>query len=116
LLAAGITNDYSMGYGSINGFRASIASSYYWYDLKKEEQTGLLIHPFCFMDANSYYEQNFSAEEALEEMVQYYQTIKQVNGTMITIWHNSFLGTCNEFEGWREVYQQFITLVSKNII
>jgi hypothetical protein len=116
LVAAGITNDYSMGYGSINGFRASIASSYYWYDLKKEEQTQLLIHPFCFMDANSYYEQNFNAEEASKEMMQYYQAIKQVSGTMITIWHNSFLGTCNEFEGWREVYQRFITSVLKNTI
>jgi hypothetical protein len=46
LIAKGITDDHSMGYGSINGFRASIASSFYWYDLKKEQQTDLLLHPF----------------------------------------------------------------------
>jgi hypothetical protein len=40
--------------------------------------------------------------------MQYYHAIKEVNGTMITIWHNSFLGTAHEFEGWREVYRQFI--------
>ena len=43
LINAGVKDDYSMGYGSINGFRASVASSFYWYDLEKEEQTDLLI-------------------------------------------------------------------------
>ncbi len=27
---------------------------------------------------------------------------------MITIWHNTFLGTDPTFKGWREVYEQFI--------
>ena len=97
-----------MGYGSINGFRASIANSFYWFDLKKEEKTKLLIHPFCFMDANAYYEQKLSAEDALKELMEYYSVIKSVNGTMITIWHNSFLGTAQEFSGWPEIYEQFL--------
>ncbi|MBK8309804.1 MAG: hypothetical protein IPL04_01790 [Chitinophagaceae bacterium] len=54
LVEAGIKDDYSMGYGSINGFRASVASSFYWYDLVKEEQTELLLYPFCYMEANSF--------------------------------------------------------------
>jgi hypothetical protein len=112
LLALGITRDYSMGYGSINGFRASVATPYYWYDLKNEEQTKLMIYPFCFMDANSYYEQKLSPQAALEELLQYYNTVKSVNGTLITIWHNSFLGTDEEFAGWREVYEQFVSVVS----
>jgi hypothetical protein len=114
LLSLGITNDYSMGYGSINGFRASIATPYYWYDLKHEEKTQLIIYPFCFMDANSYYEQQFSPETAFDELMHYYNIIKSVNGTMITIWHNSFLGTDPEFEGWREVYERFVDTVSKS--
>jgi hypothetical protein len=109
LLALGLTNDYSMGYGSINGFRASVTTPYYWYDLKNEEKTNLLIHPFCFMDANSYYEQKLSAEAAFEELLQYYNVIQSVNGTMVTIWHNDFLGTGEEFSGWRDVYQKFVS-------
>ncbi len=107
LIATGITDDYSMGYGSINGFRASVASPFYWYDLKEEKQTTLLIHPFCFMDANAYYEQKLSPTEALNELLHFYQTIKNVNGTMITIWHNSFLGTDPQFNGWKEIYERF---------
>jgi hypothetical protein len=109
LLKDGITEDHSMGYGSINGLRASIATPFYWYDLKHETSTKLLIYPFCFMDANAFYEQKLSAEEALEEMLQYYRTVKSVNGTMITLWHNSFLGTEKEFAGWREVYKRFVS-------
>lgn len=108
LLSLDITSDFSMGYGSINGFRASIATPYYWYDLKNEEPTKLIIYPFCFMDANACYEQHLSPKEALAELKQYYNAIKSVNGTMVTIWHNSFLGSDQEFEGWREVYEEFV--------
>jgi hypothetical protein len=114
LLAAGITNDYSMGYGTINGFRASIASPFYWYDLQKNEATNLLVHPFCFMDANSFYKQKFSSEQALEELLSYYNEIKKVNGTMITIWHNSFLGTDNLYKGWKEIYLKFLRTISRS--
>jgi hypothetical protein len=108
LIEAGIKDDFSMGYGSINGFRASVASSFYWYDLKKEETTNLLLHPFCYMEANSFFEQKFSPQQALEEMRHYYKVVKEVNGTLITIWHNTFLGTDEMFKGWREVYAEFI--------
>ncbi len=108
LANAGIKEDFSMGYGSINGFRASVASPFYWYDLEKEETTSLLLHPFCFMDANSFFEQKYSPQQALEEMRHYYREVKAVNGTLITLWHNTFLGTDPLFAGWREVYRQFI--------
>lgn len=108
LIDAGITNDYSMGYGSINGFRASVASTFYWYDLEQEKQTGLQLHPFCFMEANSFYEQKYSSQQALDEMNHYYEVIKSVNGTFISIWHNSFLGTDKRFAGWRDIYESFI--------
>ena len=108
LIAAGITDDYSMGYGSINGFRASYCLPYKWYNLEKETTTDLTIHPFCYMDANSFYEQHFNAAQAFEEMKYYYQIAKEVNGELITIWHNHFLGYEKMFEGWRNNYQSFI--------
>lgn len=108
LCDAGIHEDHSMGYGSINGFRASVASPFYWYDLEREQTTDLLLHPFCYMEANSYFEQKMSAPQALEEMRHYHRVVREVNGTLITIWHNTFLGTDTRFAGWREVYAQFI--------
>lgn len=111
LIEAGITDDYSMGYGSINGFRASVVSSFYWYDLEKEQETNLLLHPFCFMEANSFFEQKQTAKQTLEEWLQYYRIVKSVNGTFISIWHNSFLGAEKRFGGWRKMYEEFIKAI-----
>ena len=109
IITVGFTDDYSMGYGSINGFRASVASSFFWFDLEKEVVTSLRIHPFCFMDANAYYEQRQDPQQTLEELMHYLSVCKQVNGTLISIWHNNFLGTAKEFDGWSAIYEQFIT-------
>ena len=109
LLKINIANDYSMGYGSINGFRASTASPFYWYDLRTEKITTLRIHPFCFMDANCFYEQKLTVEESFTELMNFYQSCKKVNVPLITIFHNNFLGTAKEFEGWKDLYSKFIS-------
>ena len=108
LISAGIRDEYSMGYGSVNGFRASASFSFHWYDLEKEEQTPLRVHPFCFMDANCFFEQKQSPLDAEQEMRSYYDRIKAVNGRFISIWHNTFLGTDPLFSGWREAYLNFL--------
>ena len=108
LIDAGITDDYSMGYGSINGFRASCSSSFYWYDLLKEERTTLLLHPFCYMDANSHFEQKLSAEEAGKELQYYFNVVKKVKGQMITIFHNHFLTEEDHWLPWRKMYAAFL--------
>lgn len=112
LIDNGIKFDFSMGYGGINGFRASVASPFLWYDLEKEQGTDLILFPFCYMEANSFYEQKLNPKQALEEMRHYYQTVSSVNGYFIMIWHNSFLGTDRLYAGWREVYEEFIKEVS----
>ncbi|MGH2553422.1 MAG: polysaccharide deacetylase family protein, partial [Chitinophagaceae bacterium] len=115
LIKAGIKDDYSMGYGSINGFRASTASSFYWYDLEEEQTTALEVHPFCYMDANSFHEQKLKPEQASEEMLYYFNLVKAFGGTMITIWHNTFLGTHRRFTGWRKIYLHFINHIHNKI-
>jgi hypothetical protein len=109
LIAAGITADYSMGYGSINGFRASYTKPFYWYDIMEEKQTALLLHPFCYMEANSFFEQGFTVEQAAEELQQYYNAVKAVNGQLISIFHNHFLTEQEQWLPWRKMYANFLT-------
>lgn len=108
LLKAGIEKDFSMGYGSINGFRASVCSSFYWYDLENETTTPLKLYPFCFMDANAFYEQRYTPQQAYSELMHYYQSTRKINGMLITVWHNSILGTDPQFKGWRDMFELFM--------
>jgi len=108
LLNEGITHEYSMGYGSINGFRASVASQFFWYDLGREEKTSLVIHPFCYMEANSCFEQHYSAEQAAHELRGYHNVVKSVNGELVTIFHNHFLTKQEQWLPWRKMYHDFL--------
>lgn len=111
LIANGFTDEYSMGYGTVNGFRASTSHSFLWYDLEKEETTAFRVHPFAYMEANSFYELHHSPEEALNELRQLCREVQKVNGTFITIFHNHMLGTDPMFKGWKEMYENFIASV-----
>ncbi len=108
LIQAGIQYDFSMGYGSINGFRASFCLPYKWYDLTTEQATDLTLYPFCYMDANSKFEQKLSPQQALPEMDHYYKVIKKVNGTLVTIFHNHLLTEQPNQVAWRKMYEQFL--------
>lgn len=108
LIEAGIEKDFSMGYGSINGFRASVCSSFAWYDLEAEKTTSLMLFPFCFMDANSFYEQKQTPQQAYSELLMYYEQVKRCKGIFISIWHNFILGTDKEFKGWRDMFELFM--------
>lgn len=111
LTDAGITDDYSMGYAASNGFRASTALSFFWYDLEKDQQTQLRIHPFCCMDSNAIYYQKLLPQDALNEMIYYFEVCKKFGGIFICIMHNHFLGTDNK--EWKSVYEKFLENVMK---
>jgi hypothetical protein len=115
LIAAGIEHDYSMGYGSINGFRASVASSFLWYNLRKDEASTLQIHPFCFMDANSYFEQKQTAEETSSELNYYYEVCKAVNGIFIPVFHNHMLSATEKMNSWVKLFQSFISQLPQSV-
>ena len=110
LINEGIEQDFSMGYGAVNGFRASVASPFFWYDLLKDEQTLLLLSPFCFMDATCIFNQQQSASEAGQELQQYYDVVKAVDGELITIFHNHFLTQQPQFIAWRNMYESFLSI------
>ena len=103
-----ITEDYTMGYGTTNGFRASTCMPYLWYDLSKEGGTSLQIFPFCYMDATSIFEEETTPAGALQEMKNLLQIVKQVNGCFISIFHNHFMGLDPEGRRWMELYKQFL--------
>jgi len=103
-----IEEDYSMGYAQHLGFRASIANSFYWYNLKTEKKTNLQIFPFQLMDVtfNSYLK--LSPKEVLEQAHPIIQNTKEVGGHLISIWHNSSVCEAWQWKEWRTVYEGII--------
>ncbi len=108
LIKLGIKEDFSMAYGSKNGFRASYANPFYWYDLHNENTTDLLIHPFSFMEATAHFSEHKTAAQALQQLSEQYDLVKSIHGEFITLFHNHFLVDNAEFRPWRNMYQTFL--------
>jgi hypothetical protein len=113
LIAAGIEDDYSMGYASCNGFRAGTSNAFPWYDLSREQETSLRVHPFAFMEATGKFYNHHTPAEAFKEWERLWHAVKAVNGTFISIWHNHILGTHPESKGWRELYIKTIEVTQR---
>jgi hypothetical protein len=109
LLKNGITEEYSMGYGTTNGFRASTCTPYRWFNLQTNKVENLVIYPFCWMDTNSLYKQNLTAQEASLEYNTYKLYCQQYGGTFISIWHNSSIGEATPWQGWQSFFKNTFT-------
>lgn len=110
LLRAGLTDDYSMGYADTTGFRAGISVAYPFYDLERDNETKLIIHPFCVMDTTLQKYLKLSPEEALEHYRQLVDRLRKVEGTFCCIIHNQNLSERYGWEGWRHTYEQMLEL------
>lgn len=107
LLQAGITEEYSMGYPGISGFRASYTGPFNWFHLLKNEETSLKIFPFCYMDATQIFHERNTPEIASTKMDYYYQQFQQYGGCFIPIFHNQYLSQESGFAAWQKVYADF---------
>ena len=110
LIRAGLKDDYTMGYADITGFRAGISSPYPFYDLERDHETELILHPFCVMDTTLQRYLKLSPEEGLERYRTLIEKTKTVGGTFCFIIHNQNLCDLYGWEGWREVYEQMLEM------
>jgi hypothetical protein len=110
LIANGITDDYTMGYADEAGFRASICTAYYFYDLQNEKTTKLRIHPFAVMDATLNLYMKLKPGEAIKLIQRLIDETKKMNGTFISIWHNETLSEVSPWKGWKIVYEEMLKL------
>ena len=108
LIELDVREDFSMGYPSQLGFRASTASSYYFYDLNLEIKTNLRIFPFMVMDVTMRDYMKLSPAEGLAAAKKIIAEVKAVDGLFITLWHNNALSETHKWQGWRDVYEQIV--------
>lgn len=110
LVHAGIQHDYSMGYADTIGFRAGISSPYPFYDLERDLEIQLMVHPFSVMDTTLQKYMHLSPDDAVEQYRTLIGELRSVGGTFCCIVHNQNLGELFGWEGWRRVYEQMLEL------
>lgn len=111
LLMHGIIEDYSLGYASMAGFRAGISDPFFWYDLLKDETTGLRVFPIAAMDASLYYYQKLSATEAAHKINALISVSKQVQGYFQMLAHNDLLSEKGVWKNWRTEFEKILASV-----
>ncbi len=107
-----IEEDYSMGYASHVGFRASTCTPFYFYDLDFEIQTPLKIFPFALMDTSLNDYMKLTPKQSLGRIRDLYKEVKKVDGTFITLFHNESISGYMRWRGWQRVYQTMLKLIA----
>lgn len=106
-----IEEDYSMGYASHTGFRASTCSPFYFYDLDFEIQTPLKIFPFALVDTTLNDYMKLTPKQSLGKIRDLRNEVKAVNGVFITVFHNESLSNYQRWKGWKRVYSSMLKIV-----
>lgn len=107
-LKSGITDDYTMGFAGLAGFRAGTCTPFCFFDLSHNRQTELMVHPFQVMDVTLKNYLNLHPLQAWQLIEKLMLEIKQVNGTFVSLWHNESLSDSGQWQGWPEVFQQIL--------
>lgn len=104
LMAAGILEDYSLGYVDRPGFRSGTCTPHYFFDFQKQEATALRVFPLAAMDATLRDYMGQKPREAEARLTELIARVKAVNGTFVSLWHNDSLSDLEPWKGWRDVY------------
>ncbi len=107
-----VKEDYSMGYASNLGFRASTCTPYYFYDLDFEIQTPLKVFPFALMDTTLNDYLKITPKQSLGKIRDLRNEVKAVNGTFITLFHNESLSNHLRWKGWKRLYESMIKIAT----
>jgi hypothetical protein len=108
LIESNILNDYSMAYANNIGFRASTCKGFNFYNLAENKATVLNVFSPCIMDVTIKNFESFTPNEAILAIEKMKQAVKNVNGTFISIWHNSNLTETTEWKVWKAVWLKMI--------
>lgn len=107
-----IKEDYSMGYASCVGFRASTCTPFYFYDLDFEIQTPLKVVPFALMDTTLNDYMGLTPKQSLDKIRDLKNEVKAVNGTFVTLFHNESLSDYLRWKGWKKVYESMLKIAT----
>lgn len=113
LIRIGITDDYTMGYADVAGFRLGTARCVRWINPYSKKVTDLVLHPLIAMD-NTMISSNYMGLGD-DEIVKYVCKLIDASrgGNPSILWHNHIMCCTN---GQKVVYGKIIDYISKGTI
>lgn len=115
LINAGITDDFTMGYADVSGFRLATSRPVRWIDPETRCVTDLIMHPLLVMDCTLRDERymGLPEDEAFEYCVRLISEARKYNGEVVLLWHNtSFVpGIGGEYH--KPLYQKLLGILGK---
>ncbi|MGC3976808.1 MAG: polysaccharide deacetylase family protein [Paludibacteraceae bacterium] len=85
------TDDFTMGFADIAGFRLGTCKRVRWIDPENQKLTSLILHPLLIMDNTLSDERymNLNEREAYDFALKLINEIKNNNGELVLLWHNN---------------------------
>lgn len=104
--AGGYYEEHTLGFTDRAGFRAGTSTPFPWYDLEREQETRLMLHPFAVMDSALIEHKRMAPDEVVRTMNAMSDLVRAVNGQFVSVWHDRYLSGHREFAPWPEVFER----------
>ncbi len=90
---AGITDDFTMGYADVAGFRLGTSRPVRWINPVTKRLSSVTLHPLSIMDVTLSEPQymNLDYEGALRYCLKLIDEVEKANGELVLLWHNDVL-------------------------
>jgi len=108
LAKLGISDDYTMAYAGQAGFRASICTPFFFYDLQAESILPVKLHSSVVMDGTLNEYLHLTPKEAISVTQELLAKVKKCKGEFIFIWHNHSLNDRGHWNGWKMVFESIL--------
>ncbi len=112
LQQAGIENDYTLCPINDAGYKSYVSRPYHWFDLDRNQETNLIIHPTMVMDRSLQRYMRLKPESALDEIKRMIDLTYKYNGLFTILFHNNSLSETGEWKGWKMVFENTILYLS----
>ena len=91
LIDAGLTDDFTMGYADMAGFRLGTCRPVKWINPKTMQISSLTLHSLTIMDSSLSDKRYMylNSFDAYEYCVQLINSVEKYNGELILLWHNT---------------------------
>jgi hypothetical protein len=93
LIANGITDDFTMGYADMAGFRLGTCKPVKWINPASRKLTNLTLHSLIIMDCTLHEKKYMymNSFDAYQYCVRLADCVEKYNGDLVLLWHNTMM-------------------------